>query len=78
MNQDLVTFEYFFVFAQKKTQNAAYLLIRGIKTMHLRLKQQNSTALRMAQVLEAHPKVLYFPPKKPFFLYIYIFLVCDI
>uniref|UniRef100_A0A0D3AJ70 Cystathionine gamma-synthase n=1 Tax=Brassica oleracea var. oleracea TaxID=109376 RepID=A0A0D3AJ70_BRAOL len=55
--------------------NAAYLLIRGIKTMHLRLKQQNSTALRMAQVLEAHPKVLYFPPKKPFFLYIYIFLV---
>ncbi|CAN6992877.1 unnamed protein product, partial [Brassica oleracea var. botrytis] len=53
--------------------NAAYLLIRGIKTMHLRLKQQNSTALRMAQVLEAHPKVLYFPPKKPFFLYIYIF-----
>ncbi|KAG2279664.1 hypothetical protein Bca52824_050884 [Brassica carinata] len=55
--------------------NAAYLLIRGIKTMHLRLKQQNSTALRMAQVLEAHPKALYFPPKKPFFLYIYIFLV---
>lgn len=38
-------------------QNAAYLLIRGIKTMHLRVKQQNSTALRMAHVLEAHPKV---------------------
>ncbi|CAH8386746.1 unnamed protein product [Eruca vesicaria subsp. sativa] len=43
--------------------NAAYLLIRGIKTMDLRLKQQNSTALRMAQVLEAHPKVsrVYYP-----------------
>ncbi|ESQ41506.1 hypothetical protein EUTSA_v10015332mg [Eutrema salsugineum] len=43
--------------------NAAYLLIRGIKTMHLRLKQQNSTALRMAHVLEAHPKVsrVYYP-----------------
>ncbi|CDY65516.1 BnaAnng20570D [Brassica napus] len=25
--------------------------------MHLRVKQQNSTALRMAHVLEAHPKV---------------------
>ncbi|KAG2300429.1 hypothetical protein Bca4012_012050 [Brassica carinata] len=37
--------------------NAAYLLIRGIKTMHLRVKQQNSTALRMANVLEAHPKI---------------------
>uniref|UniRef100_M4CWV6 plant cystathionine gamma-synthase n=1 Tax=Brassica campestris TaxID=3711 RepID=M4CWV6_BRACM len=43
--------------------NAAYLLIRGIKTMHLRVKQQNSTALRMAHVLEAHPKVsrVYYP-----------------
>ncbi|CAN6864926.1 unnamed protein product [Brassica oleracea] len=36
--------------------NAAYLLIRGIKTMHLRVKRQNSSALRMAHVLEAHPK----------------------
>ncbi|KAG7555354.1 Cys/Met metabolism pyridoxal phosphate-dependent enzyme [Arabidopsis suecica] len=43
--------------------NAAYLLIRGMKTMHLRVQQQNSTALRMAQVLEAHPKVsrVYYP-----------------
>ncbi|ESQ41508.1 hypothetical protein EUTSA_v10013649mg [Eutrema salsugineum] len=43
--------------------NAAYLLIRSMKTMHLRVKQQNSTALRMAQVLEAHPKVsrVYYP-----------------
>ncbi|CAA7031321.1 unnamed protein product [Microthlaspi erraticum] len=43
--------------------NAAYLLIRSMKTMHLRLKQQNSTALKMAQVLESHPKVsrVYYP-----------------
>ncbi|KAF9623694.1 hypothetical protein IFM89_003839 [Coptis chinensis] len=37
--------------------NAAYLFIRGIKTLHLRVKQQNSTALEMAKVLEAHPKI---------------------
>ncbi|ESR44443.1 hypothetical protein CICLE_v10011434mg [Citrus x clementina] len=37
--------------------NAAYLIIRGMKTLHLRVQQQNSTALRMAEILEAHPKV---------------------
>ncbi|CAN0924336.1 Cystathionine gamma-synthase 1, chloroplastic [Linum grandiflorum] len=43
--------------------NAAYLIIRGMKTLHLRVQQQNSTALRMAQLLEAHPKVsrVYYP-----------------
>ncbi|KAK8290073.1 hypothetical protein V6Z11_D07G233400 [Gossypium hirsutum] len=43
--------------------NAAYLIIRGMKTLHLRVQQQNSTALRMAQVLEAHPRVrrVYYP-----------------
>ncbi|XP_010463584.1 PREDICTED: cystathionine gamma-synthase 1, chloroplastic-like [Camelina sativa] len=43
--------------------NAAYLLIRGMKTMHLRVQQQNSTAFRMAEILEAHPKVshVYYP-----------------
>nr|GLL18723.1 cystathionine gamma-synthase 1, chloroplastic [Ipomoea trifida] len=43
--------------------NAAYLIIRGMKTLHLRVQQQNSTALRMAEVLEAHPKVrrVYYP-----------------
>lgn len=39
-------------------QNAAYLIIRGMKTLHLRVEQQNSTALGMAKILEAHPKVL--------------------
>lgn len=43
--------------------NAAYLIIRGMKTLHLRIKQQNSTGLRMAKILEAHPKVkrVYYP-----------------
>ncbi|XP_022750670.1 cystathionine gamma-synthase 1, chloroplastic-like isoform X1 [Durio zibethinus] len=43
--------------------NAAYLIIRGMKTLHLRVQQQNSTALRMAKVLEAHPNVrrVYYP-----------------
>ncbi|GLJ31734.1 hypothetical protein SUGI_0638220 [Cryptomeria japonica] len=37
--------------------NAAYLILRGIKTLHLRVQQQNSTAIRIARTLEAHPKV---------------------
>lgn len=43
--------------------NAAYLIIRGMKTLHLRIQQQNSTALGMAKILEAHPKVthVYYP-----------------
>ncbi|KAI4352549.1 hypothetical protein L6164_006788 [Bauhinia variegata] len=43
--------------------NAAYLIIRGMKTLHLRVQQQNSTGLRMAELLEAHPKVkrVYYP-----------------
>lgn len=43
--------------------NAAYLIIRGMKTLHLRLQQQNLTASRMAGILEAHPKVnhVYYP-----------------
>nr|GMD17599.1 cystathionine gamma-synthase 1, chloroplastic [Ipomoea batatas] len=39
-----------------QAKNAAYLIIRGMKTLHLRVQQQNSTALRMAEVLEIHPK----------------------
>ncbi|KAK9276909.1 hypothetical protein L1049_006446 [Liquidambar formosana] len=43
--------------------NAAYLIIRGMKTLHLRVQQQNTTALRMAKILEGHPKVtrVYYP-----------------
>ncbi|KAG9137940.1 hypothetical protein Leryth_020763 [Lithospermum erythrorhizon] len=46
--------------------NAAYLIIRGMKTMHLRVQQQNSTGIRMAELLEAHPKIkrVYYPGLK--------------
>lgn len=30
-----------------------------MKTLHLRVQQQNSTAQRMAEILEAHPKVFF-------------------
>ncbi len=36
---------------------AAYLLLRGMKTLHLRIRQQNESALRIAQYLEGHPFV---------------------
>ena len=36
---------------------AAYLLIRGIKTLELRVERHNSNALKMAQWLQSHPKV---------------------
>ncbi len=36
---------------------AAYLLLRGMKTLHLRVRQQNESALRIAQFLQAHPFV---------------------
>jgi len=35
----------------------AYLLERGLKTLGLRVAQQNATALAVAQYLEAHPKI---------------------
>ncbi|KAF7053759.1 hypothetical protein CFC21_061604 [Triticum aestivum] len=43
--------------------NASYLILRGMKTLHLRVQCQNSTALRMAQFLEEHPKIarVYYP-----------------
>ncbi len=36
---------------------AAYLLLRGMKTLHLRIAQQNKSALKLAQFLESHPRV---------------------
>ncbi|HSM58391.1 MAG TPA: cystathionine gamma-synthase family protein [Candidatus Sulfomarinibacteraceae bacterium] len=33
---------------------AAYLLLRGMKTLHLRIRQQNESALRIAQFLQDH------------------------
>lgn len=37
--------------------HAAFLIDRGIKTLGLRVKQQNETALRVAQYLESHSKI---------------------
>ncbi len=37
--------------------HAAYLLIRGLKTLPLRVAQHNATAQRIAEMLEAHPRV---------------------
>ncbi|KAJ4747253.1 Cystathionine gamma-lyase [Rhynchospora pubera] len=43
--------------------DAAYMIIRGMKTLHLRVETQNNTALKMAQLLEKHPRVnhVYYP-----------------
>jgi cystathionine gamma-synthase len=37
--------------------HAAYLLLRGLKTLSLRVEQQNRTALRVAEWLEGHRRV---------------------
>jgi cystathionine gamma-synthase len=36
---------------------AAYLLLRGMKTLHLRIRQQNESALKIARFLETHPGI---------------------
>lgn len=36
---------------------AAYLLLRGMKTLHLRIAQQNQSAMKVAKFLEDHPRV---------------------
>jgi cystathionine gamma-synthase len=43
--------------------SAAYLLLRGMKTLHLRVRQQNESALRIARFLEGHPfvRAVYYP-----------------
>lgn len=37
--------------------HAAYLLLRGMKTLGLRVERQNATAMRLAAMLEADPRV---------------------
>jgi cystathionine gamma-synthase len=37
--------------------HAAFLIARGMKTLGLRVRQQNESALRLAEMLAAHPKV---------------------
>ena len=43
--------------------HAAWLLLRGIKTLAVRVERQNENALRVAQFLAGHPKVrcVYYP-----------------
>ncbi len=43
--------------------NDAYLLLRGLKTLALRVQRQNENALRVAQFLESHPAIarVYYP-----------------
>ena len=36
---------------------AAYLMIRGMKTLALRVERQNSSAMKIAQFLSSHPKI---------------------
>lgn len=37
--------------------HAAFLISRGMKTLHVRVTQQNHTALELAKVLDGHPNV---------------------
>ncbi len=37
---------------------SAYLLLRGMKTLHLRIERQNQSALKIARFLESHPSVV--------------------
>jgi cystathionine gamma-synthase len=36
---------------------SAYFLLRGMKTLHLRIRQQNASALAIARFLSSHPRV---------------------
>ena len=36
---------------------AAYLLLRGMKTLHLRVERQNRSAMKVAQYLQEHPLI---------------------
>ncbi len=42
---------------------AAYLLLRGMKTLHLRIRHQNESALKIARFLDRHPAIerVYYP-----------------
>lgn len=51
------------VFGGVSSPHDAYLLLRGLKTLELRVRRQNESALRVAQFLEKHPAVhrVYYP-----------------
>jgi cystathionine gamma-synthase len=45
------------VFGGMPDPHGAYLLVRGLKTLPVRMRQHNASALRIATVLEQHPRV---------------------
>ncbi|RME75244.1 MAG: aminotransferase class I/II-fold pyridoxal phosphate-dependent enzyme [Chloroflexi bacterium] len=51
------------IFGPVLDPHAAYLLLRGLKTLELRVKRQNETAQRVADFLARHPAVrrVYYP-----------------
>lgn len=57
--QDLVqaVFEHREICGAVLSAFSAYLLLRGMKTLDLRVRKQNETGLAVAQFLHAHPKV---------------------
>lgn len=58
-NPDLIAQIYHFREINGATLHpmAAYLLLRGMKTLALRIQQQNQSALAIAQFLEGHPAI---------------------
>ena len=58
-NADLVTKIYHFreITGASLDPMSAYLLLRGMKTLHLRIERQNQSALKIARFLESHPRV---------------------
>jgi len=51
------------VFGSMPDAHSAYLLIRGIKTLAVRMRQHNSSGLSVARFLEQHPRIerVYYP-----------------
>ena len=45
--------------------HAAWMVLRGLKTLNLRVKQQNTSAMLLARRLEAHSKIaaVHYPGK---------------
>src|SRR5690625_5118446 len=50
-------YEYRMITGSSLDPNAAYSLLRGMKTLELRIERQNESALKIAQYLREHPLV---------------------